>query len=110
VDTKAAVWLLLLLAFVAANAPFLNERLFAVLPLRRLRGVKPVWLRLLELLSGYFAVGFVAYALEGHFGDAHRQGWEFYAITVCLFLTLAFPGFVMRYLGRARHLSATSGD
>jgi hypothetical protein len=102
-DTKAAVWLLLLLAFAAANAPFLNERLMAVVPLRRFsQGGKPVWVRLVELLVGYGLVGLVAVWLEGRFGDVRPQGWEFYAITACLFITLAFPGFVMRYLGRGR--------
>ena len=31
------------------------------------------------------------------------QGWEFYAITATLFLTLAFPGFVYRYLYKRHH-------
>ncbi|MEY4294772.1 MAG: hypothetical protein RLY82_460, partial [Pseudomonadota bacterium] len=29
-------------------------------------------------------------------------GWEFYAITGALFITLAFPGFVYRYLLKHR--------
>jgi hypothetical protein len=103
-DSKAAVWLLLLLAFAAANAPFLNERLLAVLPIARFAAAgKPVWVRLVELLVGYALVGLVAFWLEGRFGEVRPQGWEFYAITACLFITLAFPGFVMRYLGRGRH-------
>ncbi len=109
-DSKAAVWLLLLLAFVAANAPFLNERLLAIVPLARFAAEgKPVWVRLLELLVGYGLVGLVAVWLEGRFGDVRPQGWEFYAITACLFITLAFPGFVMRYLSRARRQSAAPG-
>ncbi|MEY4711160.1 MAG: hypothetical protein RIS88_610, partial [Pseudomonadota bacterium] len=35
-------------------------------------------------------------------GQNAPQGWEFYAVTVTLFLTLAFPGFVYRYLYQRR--------
>ena len=40
--------------------------------------------------------------LERRAGQIAPQGWEFYAVTGTLFLTLAFPGFVYRYLLR-RH-------
>ena len=43
-----------------------------------------------------------AMLLERRAGQNAPQGWEFYAITGTLFLTLAFPGFVYRYLLR-RH-------
>ena len=59
--------------------------------------------RLLELLVLYFIVGALAYALEAGIGNVFAQGWEFYAAFACLFLTLAFPGFVWRYLRRGRH-------
>jgi hypothetical protein len=36
--------------------------------------------------------------LEQAYGQIAPQGWEFYAITGTLFVTLAFPGFVYRYL------------
>jgi hypothetical protein len=36
--------------------------------------------------------------LEQSLGQIAPQGWEFYAITGTLFVTLAFPGFVYRYL------------
>ena len=35
---------------------------------------------------------------EARAGQIAPQTWEFFAITVFLFLTLAFPGFVYRYL------------
>jgi len=50
----------------------------------------------------YFLVGGLALLLERRAGQIAPQGWEFYAITGTLFLTLAFPGFVYRYLLR-RH-------
>ena len=37
-------------------------------------------------------------AMERALGQNQAQGWEFYAVTAALFLTLAFPGFVYRYL------------
>ena len=47
-------------------------------------------------------VGGIALLLERRAGQIAPQGWEFYAVTGTLFLTLAFPGFVYRYLLR-RH-------
>lgn len=94
-------WFLIGLAVLAANLPFFNERVFAVLPLTS-RPQKPFWLRLIELIALYFLVGAVAYMLEARIGGVFKQGWEFYAVTGCLFLVLAFPGFVYRYL-RKRH-------
>jgi hypothetical protein len=46
----------------------------------------------------YLLVGAVAVGLEHSLGQVAPQGWEFYAVTGCLFLTLGFPGFVYRYL------------
>jgi len=31
------------------------------------------------------------------------QGWEFFAVTGCLFIVLAYPGFVMRYMRKRHH-------
>lgn len=91
---------MILLAALAANIPFFNERLFLVIPIGR--PVKPFWMRLLELLALYILVRGIAYVLEARIGNTFPQRWEFYAITACLFLVLAYPGFVMRYL-RKRH-------
>jgi hypothetical protein len=33
-------------------------------------------------------------------GNVFTQRWEFYAITLSLFVVMAFPGFVFRYLLR----------
>lgn len=95
---QAAVGLVIGLALLGANLPFLNQRWLAVLPARG--GVKPLWGRLLELVLLYFLVGAAALALEAHLGQIYPQRWEFYAITAAMFVTLAFPGFVWRYLVR----------
>lgn len=54
--------------------------------------------RLLETIALYLLVGVLGMALESQLGNPFAQAWEFYAITLCLFLVLAFPGFVYRYL------------
>lgn len=91
----AAVWLVILAAVVAANIPFLTQRLFLVV---RLATKKSLGLRLLELVVYYLLVGAMGLLLERNMGRIAPQGWEFYAITAALFVTLAFPGFVWRYL------------
>jgi hypothetical protein len=46
----------------------------------------------------YLAVLLLSKGLEARFGAVYPQGWEFYAATACLFLVLAYPGFVWCYL------------
>ncbi len=94
-----SVWLVLITAFVAANLPFLNDRWLAVFPRR---APKTLWMRAAELVLLYFLVGALGLALEQYAGQIAPQGWEFYATTGALFITLAFPGFVYRYLYRHR--------
>lgn len=97
---EAAGVFLLLVAVVGANLPFVTERALFVLRRRGgdRRGRKAGGWRLLELIVAYFAVGMVARLLEARTGPIYAQNWEFYAITACLFLVLAFPGFVYCYL------------
>jgi Protein of unknown function (DUF2818) len=99
VSTSLAVWLVLALALVAANLPFVSQRLLGVMPMR---APKSLGMRLLELLALYLVVGAAGLLLEQHAGQIAPQTWEFYAITVTLFLTIAFPGFVYRYLLKHR--------
>jgi len=94
---NATQLLLVLLALLAANLPWFSERLFYLVPLRH----KHIGWRLLELVVLYFALGALAFFAErATMGQAASQNWEFYAITACLFLVFAFPGFVYRYLWR----------
>ena len=92
--------MVLLLALLGANLPFVNERLLAVAPL--FRSAKPLAVRLAELVFLYFVVGGVGLLLERRAGQIAPQGWEFYATTGALFLVLAFPGFTWRYLLKHR--------
>jgi len=101
---KLAVWVVLGLAFVAANLPFLFERVLFVM--RPPGGVKNFAWRLLEMLLLWLLVGIFAAVLEkGSFGGVYPQGWEFYVTTLCLFVVFAFPGFIYRYLWHARRAS-----
>lgn len=96
---SAAIWLVLLLMAVAASLPFMNERLFVFGPARSPKSL--AW-RLLELLLFGAAALAAGLGLEARAGQLQQQGWEFYAVMLCLLLVLAFPGFVWRYLRRHR--------
>lgn len=98
--STAAIWLVIVSACIGANLPFFNHRLLAVGPLLQPR--KALIVRLAEMLVLYFVVGGLALLLEKRAGQIAPQGWEFYAVTGTLFITLAFPGFVYRYLVRRR--------
>jgi len=174
-DQSLAVWILIALALVTANLPFLSERPFLVLPWEQAgEPARPSWLRwietavflallvglayaalalignaflvgsglgsvmlllakvlgiflvaavllsypgwrnrgrpvrksfperLIEVIAFYGLVGTLGRAFESNIGNPFSQKWEFYAITFCLFLVLAYPGFVYRYLMRRR--------
>ncbi|WP_127476827.1 DUF2818 family protein [Sulfurivermis fontis] len=92
---------LIVIAVVAANLPWLSERILLV---RRPGAAgKRAWWRWLEWLLLYCLVGGLALGLENKLnGEIYPQGWEFYAITLCLFLVFALPGFLYRY--EFRHL------
>ena len=92
-----AVISVLVVGLVAATLPFMNQRLFLVGPARQ---PKPTFWHVLELLVYAVLVALLGRVLETHVGQAAPQRWEFYAIWGCVFLTLAFPGFVWRYLRR----------
>jgi hypothetical protein len=96
----ASIWLVILLALIGANLPFVNQRLLAVVPLAQ---PKSLALRLAELVLMYLTVGGIGLLLEKRAGQIASQGWEFYAVTGALFVTLAFPGFIWRYLRRRSH-------
>ncbi len=95
----ASVWLVVALALLAANLPFISNRLLAVVPLAR---PKMLAVRLAEMVFWYLVVGGIGLFLEQRAGQIAPQGWEFYAITGTLFITFAFPGFVYRYLFKHR--------
>ncbi|MGO3859530.1 DUF2818 family protein [Neisseriaceae bacterium CLB008] len=98
----ASMYILLLVAFIAANLPFASDKLFFVLPLKK----KHAFYHLLELAVWYVLVGGMAYVLEKQGSmSVHEQQWEFFVTTMCLFLVFAFPGFVIRYFWASRKLA-----
>jgi hypothetical protein len=96
---SVSVWFVVLIAFSAANLPFISSRLMGVVKPAK---AKTLGIRLLELLIFYFLTGGLALLLENRAGQIAPQTWEFYAITATLFVTFAFPGFVYRYLLKLR--------
>jgi Protein of unknown function (DUF2818) len=92
---SANIWFVIFVAVVAANVPFVAQRFLIVFQLKE---AKTLGIRLLELVIFYFIAGGLGLLLENRAGQIAPQGWEFYAITGALFITLAFPGFIYRYL------------
>jgi predicted transporter len=99
VASSSAIALLIGLALLLANLPFLTQGWMGVV---KLSAPKHVGWHLLELLLYYGLCGLVAWGIEKQIGQVAPQKWEFYAISATMFLTLAFPGFVYRYLWK-RH-------
>lgn len=97
-----AIWLLVALSIVSANFPFATDRVFGVVVWRRAGqpASKPFLLRLLEWFVLYCIVGAIGFGFEDSLGNPFPQGWEFYVITLCLYLVMAYPGFVWRYLAK----------
>jgi hypothetical protein len=106
VNVSALNWIVLVLAVFAANVPFFNQKLFALFSVNTEPAYrKPFWLRLIEWGVLYLIVGVIAQFLEGHVSNIFAQTWEFYAITVCLFVVFAYPGFVYRYLRKSSKIN-----
>lgn len=98
--TAAPGFLLLAVAFIAANASFATRRIFFIWqPVGH--GPQPDkhggW-RVLEIVVLYLLTLALARALEARAGAIYPQTWEFYAVTACLFVVMGYPGFVFRYL------------
>ena len=97
-NTSTAAWLVIFLMAVAANFPFATDSIFGVY---RPKGApKSFAIRLFELLVLYFVLLGIARGFESMAGNAFPQGWQFYTVTICLMLVLAFPCFVWRHLRR----------
>lgn len=64
--------------------------------------IKVFAVRVFELLGFFFFVGGIGFAIENFYANPHRQEWQFYAIALCLYIVLAYPGFVVRHLFRNR--------
>ncbi|HEY9100896.1 DUF2818 family protein [Chitinimonas sp.] len=97
---SAALFAFLGLAALAANLPFMAERILFLLPNRREGGKAFGW-RLLELVLLYLLMVGVGLWLESRMGPLHpKKLLNFYVPTFALFLIAAFPGFVIKYFWR----------
>jgi len=94
-DLNQSVWLLLITGFVLANMPFvLGNRLFLFIKVPH----KSIVVNFVELFVYFIITGVFAYLLENKsMGHVAPQTWEFYTVTLFMFLIFAFPGFIYRY-------------
>ena len=93
---SSIIIIFLFVVFIAANLPWITDRLFGLIPLKSV--TKPVWLSIVEWFVMYLLVGMIALGLEKKFtSEIYPQAWEFYASTLCLFLVFALPGFIYRF-------------
>ena len=82
---------------VLANLPFMNQRLFLLIPVVSTGRLKPFWFRLVEWFVLY-AVGIgIGLFLENQIGGIQHKPWEFWVVTLFMFATLSAPGFVWQY-------------
>ena len=72
-----AMYVLLLVAVVLANSPFLSQKWFGVLPLPR----KHFGHHLLELAVGFALTSVLAYVFEAQAGPVHTKDWSFSSVT-----------------------------
>lgn len=96
ITAAAVVWLVS--GFVLANWPFLTEKKFFLFG----QGLKTMGFRIVELSVGFALLLVIGFGLEASIGRLQTQTWNFYAISLCIFLLMAYPGFVWRYLRRGR--------
>ena len=98
---ETGVGLVLLIAVLAANLPFMTTRVLGVLKVGGEKGKSAAWC-LAEWLLLYVVVAAIAWLVEGRFAPVHVQNWPFYASTFCLFMVFAFPGFSHRFFCKRR--------
>lgn len=92
---------LLLLMLLGANWTFFVPGRFVLLRAPKY-GKTFAWHVLEWFLSGTLVLLSGQWLERYYHGQAHTQGWAFYTVFFCLFLTAAFPGFVWRFLRRKR--------
>jgi len=103
-SSSILVLILFVVALIAANIPFISDKVLLVL---NTDNDKKFWLRALEWFLMYLVVMVIAIGMEIKLhGNAYAnvwefwnfsQHWEFYSITICLFVVFALPGFIYHY-------------
>lgn len=91
---QSIIFFLFLLSLIVANLPWLSDKVFLVKPVAN----KSSWWRWLESLVGYILLIGIGLAAEYKaMGTLSAQDWEFYVVTLCLFVVFALPGFIYCY-------------
>lgn len=93
-----SMYVLLLLMVLLANLPFLTQKVFGVLVVKK----KHFGFHLIEIFIGLMSIAVIAWVLESRSGSVHNQSWEFYTVLICLYVVFAFPAFVWRYFWQGR--------
>ena len=98
--SAASAWVLIVLAVIAANLPWVTDRVFLVW--KPASGRKSTWQCLAAWLVMYLLIGLIAFGLERKtIGQIHAQDWEFFSVTFFLFVVFALPDFIYRVEFRA---------
>lgn len=95
---QASVATVLIVAVLAANLPFMTDRIAGF---RKVEHKAFGW-RFAEWLVLYGLVGLLARFLESRQMAVQPQEVPFYVATLAMFAVFAFPGFVIRYWWRMR--------
>ena len=91
---QSLIVVLLVLSFIVANMPWLSDKVFLFKSVTK----KSAWWRWLESFVGYLLLIALGLAAEyKSMGTLSTQDWEFYVVTLCLFVVLALPGFIYCY-------------
>lgn len=94
-----ALALLTVAALLLANVPWwFAARVHRNLPTEQQLRWSKTALFLLTMLFAYGLFLAAAWMFEGLLGQRKPQGWAFYAVTGCMFVTFAFPSFVYGFL------------
>jgi len=87
----------LLVVFLLATLPFLNQRLFGVFPVAAFSKWKPFYVRMAEWLVLFFVALGIGLFLEDNMGSLYPKDWEFYVIFFFVFVVFAVPGYIWQY-------------
>ena len=81
----------IIFTLVAANLPWVIDRQLVLF----LKPNKTLLVRWFEWFVFYLVCGVIAVLFEQKvMGHQTQQAWEFYVVTLCLFVVFALPGFV----------------
>ena len=93
-SNQLTIVIFLIFSILMANFPWLSDKLFCIRQIAHKSG----WFRWFECLCWYVLTFSVGFALEYKImGTNTAQNWEFYVVTICLFVVFALPSFIYHY-------------